>query len=56
MLCDKLKSNDNKTEVIIIDTRQKFAKVQVECLTAAKNLGTWINTVRFFAYVTRGPT
>ena len=33
MLCDKLKINNEKTEVIIIGTRQQLAKAQVVCLT-----------------------
>ena len=33
MLCDKLKINNDKTEVIIIGTRQQLAKAQVVCLT-----------------------
>lgn len=55
MLCDKLKINNDKTEVIIIGTRQQLAKAQVDCLTvgdarvpfgsAVKNLGTWIDTL-----------
>ena len=54
MLCDKLKINNDKTEVIIIGTRQQLAKAQVVCLTvgdarvpfvsAVKNLGTWSDT------------
>ena len=57
MLCDKLKVNDDKTEVIILSTRQQLAKVQVNFLTlctagharlpfvsAVKNLGLWIDT------------
>ena len=32
MLCDKLKINNDKTEVIIIGTRQQLAKAQVDCL------------------------
>ena len=52
VLCDKLKINDDKTEVIIIGTRQQLARVQVDRLTvgdarvpfgsAVKNLGTRI--------------
>ena len=55
MLCDKLKINDDKTEVIIIGTRQQLARVQVDCLTvgdarvpfgsAVKNLGTCTDTL-----------
>ena len=50
MLCDKLKINNENTEVIIIGTRQQLAKAQVVCFTvgdarvpfesAVKNLGT----------------
>ena len=55
VLCDKLKINDDKTEVIIIGTRQQLARVQVDRLTvgdarvpfgsAVKNLGTRIDTL-----------
>ena len=55
VLCDKLKINDDKTEVIIIGTRQQLARVQVDCLTvgdarvpfgsAVKNLGTCTDTL-----------
>ena len=55
VLCDKLKINEDKTEVIIIGTRQELARVQVDCLTAGdarvpfgsavKNLGTCIDTL-----------
>ena len=54
MLCDKLKINNDKTEVIIIRTRQQQAKAQVVYLTvgdarvpfvsAVKHLGTWSDT------------
>ena len=54
MLCDKLKINNDKAEVIIIGARQQLAKAQVVCLTvgdarvpfvsAVKNLGTWSDT------------
>ena len=55
VLCDKLKINEDKTEVIIIGTRQQLARVQVDCLTvgdarvpfgsAVKNLGTCTDTL-----------
>ena len=54
MLHDKLKLNDNKTEFILIGTRQQLAKVdgislcvgdsKVSPVKSAKNLGTWIDT------------
>ena len=50
-----MKINGDKTDVIIIGTRQQLTKVQVDCLTvvdarvpyvsAVKNLGTWIDTL-----------
>ena len=55
VLCDKLKINEDKTEVIIVGTRQQLARVQVDCLTvgdarvpfgsAVKYLGTCIDTL-----------
>ena len=54
MLHDKLKLNDNKTEFILIGTRQQLAKVdgislcvgdsKVSPVKSAKNLGTWIDS------------
>ena len=54
MLADKLKLNDNKTEFIIIGTRQQLAKVSVDSLcigdeiikpsSVVKNLGSWFDT------------
>ena len=50
MLHDKLKLNDDKTEFILIGTRQQLAKVDGISLcvgdsnVAAKNLGTWIDS------------
>ena len=54
MLADKLKLNDDKTDFIIIGTRQRFKKVtfntlrvsntQVTSLSQAKNLGSWFDT------------
>ena len=53
MLADKLKLNDDKTEFIIIGTRQQLKKVtfntlrvshtQVTSLSQAKNLGSWFD-------------
>ena len=53
MLTDKLKLNDDKTEFIIIGTRQQLKKVtfntlrvgntQVTSLSQAKNLGSWFD-------------
>ena len=54
MLADKLKPNDNKTEFIIIGTRQQLAKFSVDSLcigdeiikpsSVVKNLGSWFDT------------
>ena len=55
MLCDKLKINDHdKTEFVIIGTRQQLSKVHVDFLAvvnaqvspvqSVKNLGTWIGS------------
>ena len=54
MLHDKLKLNDNKTEFILIGTRQQLAKVDgislcvgdsnVSPVKSGKNLGTWIDS------------
>ena len=54
MITDKLKLNDDKTEFLIIGTRQQLSKVHIEKLsvgdvsvaptTVARNLGTWFNT------------
>ena len=54
MLHDKPKLNDNKTEFILIGTRQQLAKVdgislcvgdsKVSPVKSAKNLGTWIDS------------
>jgi hypothetical protein len=53
MLTDKLKINDDKTEFMIIGTRQQLAKISPRNLTigkttvttvaTAKNLGTWMD-------------
>ena len=53
MLADKLKLNDDKTEFIIIGTRQQLKKVTfntlrvgntlVTSLSNAKNLGSWFD-------------
>ena len=54
MLCDKLKINDDKTEFVIVGTRQQLSKVHVDSLAvgdaqvspvqSVKNLGTWIDS------------
>ena len=54
MLADKLKLNDNKTEFIIIGTRQQLAKISVDSLcigddiikpsSVVKNIGSWFDT------------
>ena len=54
MITDKLKLNDDKTEFLIIGTRQQLSKVHIEKLsvgdvsvapaTVARNLGTWFDT------------
>ena len=54
MLCDKLKINDDKTEFVIIGTRQQLSKVhvdsfavgdaQVSLVQSVKNLGTSIDS------------
>ena len=53
MLSDRLKLNDDKTEFIIIGTRQQLAKVNIESMRVGdstttpanevKNLGTWFD-------------
>ena len=53
MLADKLKLNDDKTEFIIIGTRQQLAKVSVDSLcigdeiikpsSVVRNLGSWFD-------------
>ena len=53
MLHDKLKLNDNKTNFLLIGTRQQLSKVDVDFLCvgdsivspikSAKNLGTWMD-------------
>ena len=53
MLSDRLKLNDDKTEFIIIGTRQELAKVNIESMrvgdstttpaSEVKNLGTWFD-------------
>ena len=54
MLTDKLKLNDDKTEFMLIGTKQQLSKVNIDCLTVgsidvvpvtvARNLGTWFNS------------
>ena len=53
MLSDRLKLNDDKTEFVIIGTRQQLAKVNIDSLTVGdstlapssevKNLGCWLD-------------
>ena len=53
MLSDTLKLNDDKTEFVIIGTRQQLAKVNIDSLTVGdytiaprsevKNLGCWLD-------------
>ncbi|XP_068759348.1 uncharacterized protein [Montipora capricornis] len=53
MLIDKLKINDDKTEFMIVGTRQQLEKISshnltivkatVTTVTTAKNLGTWLD-------------
>ena len=54
MLTDKLKLNDDKTEFMLIGTKQQLFKVNIDCLTVgsidvapftvARNLGTWFDS------------
>ena len=54
MLTDKLKSNDDKTELMLIGAKQQLSKVNIASLTAwsieiapvtvATNLGTWFDS------------
>ena len=54
MLTDKLKLNENKTEVMLIGTKQQLSKVNIDSLTVgsidiapvtvARNLGTWFDS------------
>ena len=54
MLTDKLKLNDDKTEFMLIGTKQQLSKVNIDCLTVgsidvapvtvARNLGTWVDS------------
>ena len=54
MLTDKLKINDNKTEFLIIGTKQQLSKISpchltignatVSPVNSARNLGTWMDT------------
>ena len=54
MLTDKLKINDNKTEFLIIGTKQQLSKISpchltignatVSPVNCARNLGTWMDT------------
>ena len=47
---DKLKLNDDKTEFMLIGTKQQLSKVNIDCLTVgstvtvARNLGTWFDS------------
>ena len=54
MLTDNLKLNDDKTEFMLIGTKQQLSKVNLDSLTvgnidvapvtAARNLGTWFDS------------
>ena len=54
MLTDKLKLNDDKTEFMLIGTKQQLSKVNIDSLTVgsidvapvtvARNLGTWFDS------------
>ena len=54
MLTDTLKLNDDKTEFMLIGTKQQLSKVNIDCLivgsidvalvTVARNLGTWFDS------------
>ena len=54
MLTDKLKLSDDKTEFMLIGTKQQLSKVNIDSLTAggidvasvtvARNLGTWFDS------------
>ena len=44
MITDKLKLNDDKTEFLIIGTRQSVGDVSVALVAVARNLGTWFDT------------
>ena len=56
MHADKLKLNENKTEVMLIGTRQQLSKVNLTTLTVgdtsvatvdkARNLGVWFDSQR----------
>ena len=53
MISDNLMLNDDKTEFLIIGTRQQLAKVNINCtrvgstdvcpVTVARNLGSWFD-------------
>ena len=53
MISDNLMLNDDKTELLIIGTRQQLAKVNINCIrvgstevclvTVARNLGSWFD-------------
>ena len=53
MISDNLMLNDDKTEFLIIGTRQQLAKVNINCIrvgstdvcpvTVARNLGSWFD-------------
>ena len=54
MLTDKLKLNDDKTEFMLLGTKQQLSKVNIDSLTVgsidvapvtvARNLGTWFDS------------
>ena len=64
MQVDKLKLNKNKTEVMLIGTRQQLSKVKLRMLTVgdtsvtsvvnkARNLGVWFDSqLNFNAHIT----
>ena len=55
MIIDKLKTNDGKTEFMIVGTRRQLEKVNIDHLTvgdtsvslvtSTKNLGTWFDCI-----------
>ena len=54
MLTDKLKPNDDKTEFMLIGTKQQLSKINIDSVTVgsidvapvtvARNLGTWFDS------------
>ena len=62
MQADKLKLNENKTEVILIGTRQQHSKVKLGTMTVggcyivnkARNPGVWFDSqLNFNVYITK---